>query len=393
MLAAFVAEGTLDYYLWAVVAMTALAVASFHLVETPARADRRPVHHSSGRAHLTKWRAAGFTGLGVLTVCTLAAVVLALEQSPVPAPYASPSAASAPQPAVAESVVGGAAQIQLTADIELALKASAWPADLNPALDALGRPAMSPEWMNDGCLSGEQRSQDDPKANSERCMYGDPNAAKNAVLLGDSVGISYLPGIRAALEPAGYRIHVLTMAQCPGATLTVNKTDGSAFAECDDFRNWAIDRTNAMEPDLVIVAESANTIRRLPGDPPSEQGLPLWADAMRVSLGKLTNQRSVTFLMPPPEAFHLDDCLTATSVPPDCIRTPGGLYRDFSATAADLVPTIGAEFHYVDTQSWFCTAERCPELVGNNTVLADQSHLTAAYAQRLGPVMAATLIN
>ena len=395
MLTAFVAEGTLDYYLWAIVTMAVLAVASFHLVETPARVGRRPVHQSSKRARVTKLRAAGFTALGMLTVCTLVVAVYALQQTPAPVLYPTTAAVteSTVRPVAPESVVGGVAQIQLTADIDAALSATAWPADLTPALDALGRPAMSPEWMNDGCLSGEQRSQEDPQANSERCVYGDPNATKNAVLLGDSVAISYLPGIRTALEPAGYRIHVMTMAQCPVATVTVDKVDGSAFEACDSFRQWAIDRTNTMAPDLVLVAESINTLRRLPGDPQVGASVPLWADAMKVSLGKLTNPRNVTFLPGPPEAFHLSDCLTATSRPSDCISNPGDTYDDFTNAAATLVPAMGAAFHYVDTQPWFCTAERCPELVGNNTVLADQSHLTAAFAQRLGPVMAATLTN
>lgn len=395
MLGAFFAEGSVEYYWWAIGAMSLLAVASFHLVETPARAGRKPDLHSSHRTSRSKWRAAGFTALGVWTLCTLAAVVIALQQNPAAISTASPSSAAPPtvQPVLAGTVIGGVAQTQLSGEIDAALNASAWPTDLYPALNALGRPAMSPEWMKDGCLSGEQSSLEDPVANSERCVYGDPNATKNAVLLGDSVGISYLPGIRAALVPAGYRVHVLTMAQCPVAALTVEKADGSVFEACDEFRQWATDRTIAMAPDLVIVAESLNTLRRLPGDPPTEGGVPQWADAMKVSLTKLSSQRRVVFLAPPPESFHLDDCLTTNSVPSDCISQPGSLYEEFAAAAAHLVPSTGTAFHYIDTQPWFCSAERCPELVANNAVFADQSHLTAAYAQRLGPVLAATLIG
>lgn len=37
----------------------------------------------------------------------------------------------------------------------------------------------------------------------------------------------------------------------------------------------------------------------------------------------------------------------------------------------------------------FCTADRCPVIVGNNVVYRDDNHFTIEYAQVLGPVLGA----
>jgi len=147
------------------------------------------------------------------------------------APAAVPVPASDPAPPAAAVVT---AQSQLTADIDAALSATSWP-ELNPSIDALGRKALVPEWMQDGCLGIDIARESDPELNTRHCTYGDPNGGKTAVLLGDSVAISYLPAIRIALSQ-GWRIDVLTIAQCPVAEVSINLFSGSPNTACDDFR-------------------------------------------------------------------------------------------------------------------------------------------------------------
>jgi hypothetical protein len=48
-----------------------------------------------------------------------------------------------------------------------------------------------------------------------------------------------------------------------------------------------------------------------------------------------------------------------------------------------------ARRQYADVTTMFCTADRCPVIVGNNVVYRDDNHFTIEYAQVLGPVLGA----
>ena len=52
-------------------------------------------------------------------------------------------------------------------------------------------------------------------------------------------------------------------------------------------------------------------------------------------------------------------------------------------------PTAAGGGQYADVTALFCTAQRCPVIVGNELVYRDDNHLTIEYARTLTPVMAA----
>ena len=58
------------------------------------------------------------------------------------------------------------------------------------------------------------------------------------------------------------------------------------------------------------------------------------------------------------------------------------MYEDLGILTAS--PEIGA-----DLTDLFCTAERCPMIVGNTLVFRDDNHVTTQYAQLLAPVLGA----
>ena len=57
--------------------------------------------------------------------------------------------------------------------------------------------------------------------------------------------------------------------------------------------------------------------------------------------------------------------------------------------AAETAATKAGGGQYADLTELFCTADRCPVIVGNTLVYFDQSHLTAEYSQLLAPVIGA----
>jgi hypothetical protein len=60
-----------------------------------------------------------------------------------------------------------------------------------------------------------------------------------------------------------------------------------------------------------------------------------------------------------------------------------------SGIAGESAATKAASGQYADVTNLFCTAARCPVIVGNALVYADWNHLTAEYSRLLAPVIGA----
>ena len=84
--------------------------------------------------------------------------------------------------------------------------------------------------------------------------------------------------------------------------------------------------------------------------------------------------------MPTCLSAHLDnamECSPARSV---------ALNDNGIAAEAAAIKAGGGE--YADLSEFFCTAARCPVIVGNTLVYRDDNHVTIEYAEVLGPVLA-----
>ncbi|WP_278184057.1 SGNH hydrolase domain-containing protein, partial [Mycobacterium alsense] len=57
--------------------------------------------------------------------------------------------------------------------------------------------------------------------------------------------------------------------------------------------------------------------------------------------------------------------------------------------AAESAATKAGGGQYADLTELFCTPDRCPVIVGNTLVYADEHHVTLDYSRLLAPVMGA----
>jgi hypothetical protein len=62
-----------------------------------------------------------------------------------------------------------------------------------------------------------------------------------------------------------------------------------------------------------------------------------------------------------------------------------------SGVAAEAAEVTAAGGHYADVTDLFCTATRCPLIVGNDLVYRDDTHVTVEYAALLRPVIEAEI--
>ncbi|WP_171046694.1 acyltransferase family protein [Pseudarthrobacter sp. NamE5] len=366
------------------VVMVTLSVASFHLVEDPIRksrwledgSPRKTVGGAAPKSRSLGWPKIVLVGVGPAVVALVVSTVVAgvsarLEADIQTAPLDVDPAARASQ-------------------IKSSLGYEEWPT-LAPAVDNLGPDAWVPEWVLDRC-------HDVWEEDVARCSYGDPEASKTAVLVGDSIAISYMPGIRAALEGDGWKITSLTLQQCPAVDVPVLKdrsSGGGEYIECERHHAWVKDYVSKANPDVLIMSSVQETTQRLANQATGDDAINDWASATARTITQYASvAKKVVLLGPPPGGTNLQLCATALSTPKDCITTRSIEYDKTQAAVFAAVPDDLPNVSVIDTSSWFCGDDnRCPSFVNNTIMFADGGHLTGAYSKKLGPILRSVLVE
>ncbi|MEO6203805.1 MAG: acyltransferase family protein, partial [Mycobacteriales bacterium] len=242
---------------------------------------------------------------------------------------------------------------------------TAWPVALGDVTEA-----GAPEWIRDGCLDVGDRNQ-------QRCVYGPKHAPVSVALLGDSVGVSWMPALRAA-GGDDWRIHVLTRRQCPLVLVPADSTR-AVSASCAAHQQYALEQVRRLRPDVVVVSQRY-------GGMTSAQ----WeAGTVRALTALAGLSARVVVLEPPPDTGNLQKCHTRLSTPAQCVEPLTVLHRDFAA--AEQRATRQTDARFVETTDWFCLGGRCPAVIAGLPVHFDGEHLTAAYARYLGPYLRAAI--
>src|SRR4051794_39330642 len=127
-------------------------------------------------------------------------------------------------------------QVALVAQIRAALGRRTWPAGFakQPA------PGPVPEWGVDGCLDAQVY-------NEKRCTYGPKNGTRTLALIGDSIAIGWMPGLRRAPSMRSTRIHVLTHRQCPNLR-------GEVIPSCASHQDWVLRQVRELHPDIAVLS-------------------------------------------------------------------------------------------------------------------------------------------
>nr|WP_281372099.1 acyltransferase family protein [Modestobacter versicolor] len=378
-------DSTAAYHLAAIGGALFLASVSHHVIEQPVLHSRwllaGPERAKPIRGSQQVFRRARVVAFGSLLAVSVPAITLGVLNPP---GRLSPEQIAAAELAAEVAPVGATtdapAEDPLTTEIRRSIGADIWPA-LDPALDQLDQ-ARAPEWVEDQCLNVTPD-------NEESCLYGDEEAASTAVLLGDSVAISWLPGLRAAMAPLGWSIQSLTYEECPNITAEVRHgTSSSAYPECTDHRSWALERIAELGPDLVILSNSYGA-QLLDEDADVDTA---WRDGLEQVIGQVTaTGAAAAVLGMPPSGESLQECVTALSDPSDCTGPPSDEWKDRMRVEEAATTAAGAT--YVDPTPWFCYRNRCPAVVGSTPVFSEGVHLTRQYSTKLAPQLATALLG
>jgi hypothetical protein len=241
-----------------------------------------------------------------------------------------------------------------------------------------------------------------------RCAFG--NGPQLALVIGDSMAMSWLPGIQAALGDQ-WRIVGLTLESCPAADVPVDDTNGRYDDDCDTHHAWVLAQAAALDPQLVVLSSTEDTLGRLASNATGARAATEYQAALRRTITALKSgprrggtagatdrddlpggplPRVVT-LAPPPKAGALTDCDTAGGAPADCMRPISNQWVALASAERAVAGATGTA--YVDTRLWFCdSAGFCPSFIGSKAVRWDTEHLTDVYARFLaGPLRQALI--
>ncbi len=354
-----------------------LSTVSYYCIEQPVLHSSWLLPRRTGRpaAARAAFRRARWVGLGAAALAGVAVVaVLVVPQDS--ADEELRAAAAAAEQANAQAAADGQPSLtQLQQDIQAATFATQWPDDLDPSLEEL--PTYLTKQWDEGCLHISE-------SNVDRCRYGDPRAEQSIAVLGDSFAAAWVPALREELVPAGWSVQSLTFGLCPNiATLTLFENE--PFTACVEHREWAIQRLLDDPPSVVLLSHSWRA--------QLERG----ADKREVYQDGLTDvvrrvQASgarVVLLAAPPGSESLQTCPTSLNGPDDCLGGPADTFDEQVQSEREVAALTGAKA--IDPEDWFCVQDRCPTFVGSTPVYGDGLHLTAEYARRIAPEVAAAV--
>jgi len=351
-----------------VVVSFVLAILTLHLVENPVR------FATSLTASAQRSLVAG----GVLTALAVAACLVLLMVSPVPVGQGTAAAPVAIGPAA--PTVGAPPPMSVRDQVLAAVAKSAAggpvPANLTPALSAIAKPDV---FVNGCVLSWRDVAQPD-------CVSGDAAAPTTVALVGDSHAAMWQPALEPYAQERHWRLETMSKVLCPFLDLPTNSPYlGRKFTECEQWRGSVMARLFKEKPQVIVLDMS----RRYGADFGFTSYDQAWLDRLTLVVKTLRRTGAkvlVASQVPDPHgtvptcvSAHMDNAIACAPSRADGLNDAG--------MAAESAATAAGGGQYMNLSELFCTAGRCPVIVGNTLVFRDDNHITTEYARVLAPLL------
>jgi peptidoglycan/LPS O-acetylase OafA/YrhL len=237
----------------------------------------------------------------------------------------------------------------------------------------------------EGCMVGIDGT------NSNKCLYGNPTGGNTLILFGDSHAMQYFPAVDELAEIHGWRLIVLTKAECPPEEVEVKSmVEDREYSQCDEWREETLKRIEGGNKHMTVVM-SGDTEYTPYGPDGEELSGNEAADAMEA--GYLRTLRRIEAAGP--HTVVIRDNPSSVQDVPSCVSEDiqhlkrcafprlREWDREYDVRAAKASP----ETHLVDFIGDICPGEVCRAVIGNALVYRDKDHLTATFARTLEPML------
>lgn len=271
------------------------------------------------------------------------------------------------------------------ADAVAAAVDAAWLDAPLPSVTQDLRTLAADKWDRDeSCVADQNES------SAALCPVGDIDADRTLVLLGDSHAGMWLPPLDELGREQGWRVVPLLKYGCAAVDWpTWRPKEGRPATECSQFHDWAMDQVAASRPDVVVVGSRATLDLTDDGATGPSTSTYAALDAWRTGMRRLVTELSASA----GTVRLVLDTPALGEEPADCLSDPGAtmgtctidqpqLVSDVNARTGAVAAATGAGV--VDMTRYVCADDRCPMVVSNTAVYADDNHLSATYVERIG---------
>ncbi|MEU4219179.1 acyltransferase family protein [Actinoplanes sp. NPDC026623] len=232
---------------------------------------------------------------------------------------------------------------------------------------------------------------DDPEVKTP-CEYGDLASPTTVVLFGDSHAGQWFPAMEIIARQRHWKLAIVAKSACSAAdTLIYLDQLKREFTECVQWRRAAWQRIRSLHPAMVIMASTAPSNEALKVTGTQDRA---WVEGWKRSVDAVSGPGTTVYFMndTPWQAGPVPDCLSAHLKDPQVCTRRRAIAVNVPQRRELVMAAVRAKgVRIIDPLPWFCTASRCPSIVGNLLVYRDQHHVTTSYSRFLAPLLSAQL--
>jgi MYXO-CTERM domain-containing protein len=350
----------------AVIALSfVFAWVTFHVVENPIR-------------HLEVLSRVPRLGLGLGAVLSCSTALLAVL---VIAVVPGASGSGAPQ-SVPSSTAAGFDQ-RISGVVESAVSTRIVPSNLTPALETVGgdQPAVG------GCHLSFSATKSGP------CVFGDTGSSTTVVLFGDSHAEQWFPALQKIALAKDWKLVSLTKSDCPAVDVSIyTHILKRTYTECNTWRTNTLKQIAALHPKMVVMS-SAITLSNVANSGGAKFETAWLAGTTSIVKTVESTGAAVVWIgdTPQPKGNAPDCVASKLKDVRSCMNTAVAAELDPARRTQTMTLAAAAGATVVDPTPWTCPGTTCPVVVGNLLVYRDDSHLSSAYVDWLGPLLQAKL--
>jgi peptidoglycan/LPS O-acetylase OafA/YrhL len=229
-----------------------------------------------------------------------------------------------------------------------------------------------------------------PHFPARTCVFGDPSATTNVVLVGNSHAGEWLPALERVADTQHLRITTMLASQCAMAAMRQQFETAAYSSACLDWVHRATRRIADQHPDLVVMANRMS----VPAEGRErDASVAAYQAGYEAVLGAWRDAgiRTIVLRDTPAPSFSVPDCVAEKKASfEDCDGTrsawlpPAPEKQAVAAVDSDLVTLVDLTDH-------ICGPKVCGAVTGGVITYFDASHLTATYAatlsEYLGPMI------
>jgi hypothetical protein len=220
------------------------------------------------------------------------------------------------------------------------------------------------------------------------CVLGDVHGSRRMVAFGNSHILMWLATLQPIAQRDGYQLIPITKLGCTPYDVVAWSWDRNAeYTACNQWRSWALRQVKLLRPDVVVVG-SASVVAATD----VSTGRPLPPDQARLAWRAGARSLASQLIAITPEVRILQDinrlpwdpvqCLSDLDhSAADCTFAPSRSVTESNQLVRSGIAGTGARF--VPLRDLFCMQGRCPTVIDDIQVYADDDHITRTYARHL----------